>query len=260
MIHPLGGILDVAIMRPYEFGYDVVSSRIQGYSYVNHDTGKIKYNKNILIAGKRFLVDDLYIMKSLGLRPLKVKKDRQRLVDFSKKILGIKNISNSDSDENIHAKAIKLLSPVRSPKVSTRPYYMTNKFISDIKKIDPQKYTKYTSLRWKPVVVERILIGVRAPKNTKIKNFHETSGQYRFNINTHKWVNNTRNSYIKNEYTHRPNLSTYTNKIPTVYNAKTILYGYNPRRNQLMNKELIEKSAILAINGLKNMSFLNFKK
>jgi hypothetical protein len=47
--------------------------------------------------------------------------------------------------------------------------------------------------------------------------------------------------------------------IPNVTNASTILYGYNPTRNHGMNKNLIKKSAIIAINGLKNMNFLKLK-
>ena len=101
---------------------------------------------------------------------------------------------------------------------------------------------------------------MKAPIDTTIKNFHKTSGRYRFNIRTYKWTENKNKSYIKNEYTHRPDLGKYTDKILVVHDARTILYGYNPDRNKAMSKNLIEKSALLAINGLKNTSFLNFKK
>ena len=256
-VRPIGGILDVALMRPYEFGYDVAFSRTQGYTYMNQNTGKITYNKDILVAGKKFLLDDLYIMKTLGLRPLKVKKDHTRLVNFSKKILGVKNIKVSDSDENIHKKASKVIVYDKKISYANRPY-MTREFISKIRKLNPQKYTRYTSVRWRPVVRERIAIGLKGPRNLDIKNFQHTSGIYRFNIDKHVWVINADNSYIKNEYTHRPVLSA-VKTIPNVTNASTILYGYNPTRNRAMNKNLIKKSAIIAINGLKNMDFLKLK-
>jgi hypothetical protein len=256
-VRPIGGILDIALMRPYEFGYDVAFSRTQGYTYTDQNTGKIKYNKNILVAGKKFLLDDLYIMKSLGLRPLKVKKDHTRLVDFSRKILGVKNIKVSDSDENIHKKASKYVRPEKRASYAGRPH-MTREFLSKIRKLNPRKYTLYTSVRWRPVVRERIAIGVKAPRNLEITNFQKTAGIYRFNIDNHMWVVNTDNSYIKNEYTHRPVLSKLKT-IPNVTNASTILYGYNPTRNHGMNKNLIKKSAIIAINGLKNMNFLKLK-
>ena len=257
VVRPIGGILDIALMRPYEFGYDVAFSRVQGYTYMDQNTGKIKYNKDILVAGKKFLLDDLYIMKKLGLRPLKVKKDHQRLVDFSRVILGVKNIKISDSDENIHKKASKYIEYDKKISYNGRPY-MTREFINKIRKLNPQKYTLYTSNRWRPVVRERIAIGLKGPRNLQITNFNRTSGIYRFNIDKHVWVTNTDNAYIKNEYTHRPVLSKIKT-IPNVTNASTILYGYNPVRNQAMNKNLIKKSALVAINGLKNMNFLKLK-
>ena len=88
----LGGILDIAVMRPFEVGYEIVFSRDQGYAYYNPITKKILYDKNLLIAGKKFLIEDLFLMKSLGLRPKKTKKDHQRMFKFSKYILDVKNI------------------------------------------------------------------------------------------------------------------------------------------------------------------------
>ena len=257
--HPVGGMLDVAVMRPYEFGYDVAYERKRGHPYTDRTTGKQKSGEHIMFAGARFLVDDLYIMKHMGLRPGKTAKDRTRLIEFSKKILGIKGISSANSDEIIHAKALKSPSLAKSPRMDIRRRpAMTPRDIQRARNINPMNYLKYTSLRWKPVVIERLGIGVRAPRNLVIKNFQKTSGIYRFNTKTYKWTLDNSDAYIKNEFTHRPVLGKYK-KIPDVHNARNILYGYNPARNKNMSPNLIKKSALLPLIGLKNMSFLHLK-
>ena len=95
IVQNLGGILDIAIMRPYEVGYEVAFSRHQGVIYKNRDTGAVVHNKNVLFAGKRFLVEDVYLMQLLGLRPHKIKKDRARLYSFATKVLKIKNLKKT---------------------------------------------------------------------------------------------------------------------------------------------------------------------
>jgi hypothetical protein len=39
----LGGILDIAFMRPNEFGYEVIQTRKKGVTYRNQTTNKTGY-------------------------------------------------------------------------------------------------------------------------------------------------------------------------------------------------------------------------
>lgn len=251
----LGGILDIAVMRPFEVGYEIVFSRDQGYAYYNPITKKILYDKNLLIAGKKFLIEDLFLMKSLGLRPKKTKKDHQRMFKFSKYILDVKNIKSTDSDISIFKKAIKKI-PKSSVNIKKRPVF-SNGIIEYAKTINPNKYEKYTTEPIKEKLIQRILIGVKAPRNISIQNFYKTSGIYRFNIDKKIWVTDPTSRYIKDEYTHRP---MKTKTIPKIYDMKRILYGYNPVRNQKVSKNIINKSAMIPLVGLKNKNFLITKQ
>lgn len=251
----LGGILDIAMMRPFEVGYEVVFSRNQGHAYYNPITKKIIYNKNLLIAGKKFLIEDLFLMKSLGLRPHKMKKDHQRMYIFSKKVLGVKNINSSDSDVTIFKKAIKEVSDTKVD-MKKRPA-MTKNIINYAKNINPIKYEVYTTVPSKDTLARRILIGIKAPRDLSITNYYKTSGIYRFNIGKQIWVDDPTSRYIKDEYTHRPIVA---KDIPKIYDMKKILYGYNPLRNRKVSKKIINSSAMIPLVGLKNKNFLLIKK
>ena len=43
----IGGILDIAMMRPFEIGYEIAFTRDRGIVYRNPMTNMIRYNKNI---------------------------------------------------------------------------------------------------------------------------------------------------------------------------------------------------------------------
>lgn len=251
----LGGILDIAVMRPFEVGYEVVYSRDQGHTYYNPFTRKVTYNKRIMVAGKRFLIEDLFLMKSLGLRPLKVKKDRKRMYLFAKNILKVRNIDSSTSDAEIFRKAV-LKIPKTSVDLKSRPVF-GRKLIEYAKRINPYKYEKYTTEPIREKLVQRTLVGVKAPRGLDINGYYKTSGIYRFDIKSHKWVSDRSQSYIKDEYTHRP---VKLNKIPTVTSPSRILYGFNPARNRQMSRRIVRKSAVIPVIGLKNRKFLKFKK
>jgi hypothetical protein len=251
----LGGILDIAVMRPFEVGYEVVFSRDQGHAYYNPITKKLFYNKNLLIAGKKFLIEDLFLMKSLGLRPHKVKKDHKRMYTFSKIVLGVKNIKSTDSDVSIFRKAIKKV-PKTSVDIKKRPV-MSNRIIEYAKTINPLRYEVYTTEPIKEKLAQRIIIGVKAPRNISIKNYYRTSGIYRFNIGKRIWVLDPSSSYIKNEFTHRPE---HSKVLPKVYSMKRILYGYHPIRNRKVSDKLINSSAMIPLVGLKNKNFLVSKR
>jgi hypothetical protein len=63
-------------MRPKEFGYEVIQDVHHSISYRNMHTGNMKVNNNILVAGKSFLIEDIYLLQKLNLRPEKKEKDK----------------------------------------------------------------------------------------------------------------------------------------------------------------------------------------
>jgi hypothetical protein len=62
----MGGILDIAIMRPFEVGYEVAFTRNQGILYFDKDQQKMVPDKRIMFAGRRFLVEDVFLMQQLA--------------------------------------------------------------------------------------------------------------------------------------------------------------------------------------------------
>jgi hypothetical protein len=58
----------------------------------------------------------------------------------------------------------------------------------------------------------------------------------------------TNNSYVKNEFNLRPENA---KKLPKNINFTNTLYGYNPRRNDWVPKNVINKSAAIPFVGLK---------
>ena len=63
-----------------------------------------------------------------------------------------------------------------------------------------------------------------------------------------KWKNVKNNSYVKNEFALRPEKAL---PLPKNMNITKTLYGYKPRRNQWVSKELLNKSAAIPFVGLK---------
>jgi len=241
----LGGILDMAFMRPGEIGYEVAYSRVQGQWIYNQNSNKWVYDKNILVASKKFLIEDLYTMQTLGLRPHKKQKDRERMYKFAKKILKL-NVKPTDSVLKIFKKSITKIKPEKI-NITDRPY-CPKCIIAQGRQINPDNFANYTT----EPIRERVLklsIGLKGPKNLTINKFSETLGKSRFDTVTKKWVPNNSVSYIKNEYNYRPSNS-YKGKI----NPTAPLYGYNPIRNKWVPPNLIQKAARIPFVGLKNKS------
>jgi hypothetical protein len=245
----LGGILDIAFMRPGELGYDVGTGKTRGVMYKNQLTNKIIYNQDVTIASKRFLVEDLYLMQSLGLRTDKKEKDRKRMVEFARKVLDIKNVSASDSIESIYKKAIKILpvEPKRARKIATP---LNRTLIKRAERVNPAKWANRTTKPSKGKLARQLLIGLKGPEGLTIKGFTPTSGKYRFNLKTQKWVRDTRTSYIKDEFNYRPSEDVSIAGIKL--KPSQILYGYNPIRDRGMSRRLMKKASQIPLIGLKN--------
>ena len=250
----LGGILDIAIMRPFEVGFEVAYSRQKGIYYRNINTNKTIYNPNVLVAGKKFLVEDLYLLKSLGLRPKKKIKDRKRMIGFSKNVLGIKNINSSDSDEQIFKKALRKVATLKSNKINlkNRPVIKSDQIITRANKVNINKNLNSVTSGNKRKLISQYLYGIRGSRNFPLEGFSKTSGPFRFNLNKKLWVPNNRAIYIKNQYNLRPNKKIIPKRIPKPPINYTNLYSYVSARNDWVPKTLLYKVEHLPFIGLKN--------
>ena len=243
----LGGILDIAFMRPGEIGYEVVFSREKGLFYKKFGTNQMVYNKNILFADKKFLIEDLYIMDSLGLRPHKKNKDQKRIRAFAKKVLKLTNIPKSG---NIFEKVLKSIPKPKTRSIRRRT--IPHQYIELAKKINPVRYESRTTPVEKS---KKLLLGLKGTKGINIPGFKPTVSDYRFNLTSQKWVKNGRPSYIRNTYNYRP--TNIPNKIKESYRARDILYGYNPVRNRHIHPKILKSAALIQFVGLKNRPIIS---
>lgn len=238
----IGGILDIPFMRPNEFGYEVVLSRRKGLTYRNPETGKMVKNNKIFVASKEFLIEDIYLMHNLKLRPEKKEKDRQRLVKLSK--LFVKTINSSDSIDTLFKR-------VHSKIVRKKPVTRKNGKVSMTRaaKINPYKYNNYTTKPSDERLSKQFVHGLKTTSNNvKVNGYENSSGNKRFNIKNLKWKNVTNNSYVKNEM----NLRTKNaKKLPQKLNVGRTLYGHKPRRNKWVPNSVLDGAAAIPFVGLK---------
>jgi len=239
------GVLDIPLMRPREFGYEIIESQAKGVTYKNKDTGKLVHDKRIKIAGKRFLFEDVYLMQKLGLRPEKKEKDRQRMMQLSKIIDRTININSSDTIDQIFNKVHKKI---------TTPLHKNLKNFKDVnvsaaKNINPAKFSKYTTSPDSSRLYKQFVHGIKAtPQNSNINGYTKTYGKYRFDTNRLKWVKARSLAYVGNEQTHRPLKSgQLRNNIKT----QNTLYGYRKNRDSWVPKNILTKSADIPFIGLK---------
>ena len=201
------GILDIAYMRRGEFGGKVLSSTTTG----------LGRHRNVLVAGRDFLIEDMYLLKSLRLRPQKIRKDRERLEKFARYVYNMK-IKATNSNFSIYKRSTKI--KLDSKKLQNRKNVSQN-MIDNISKINPNKYAKYTT---KPT--RRRLLRISG------LNRNTTSADYKFNPKTKKW-------------TKIPPKSVY------IRNTKgSGLYGYKHSRDSWIPNEIVEKVSLLPYVGI----------
>lgn len=246
----LGGILDIPFMRPGEFGSEISSQKNKGVFIRNFVTGKVQYIKNIFVANKEFLITDVYIMHTLGLRPHKVKKDQKRMYIFSKKVLGIKNISSKTSMSNIFKRVQRHTFKTPSTVVTKRPSFK----LSDIKKINPYRYEKYTT----EPQIGRLLHQIVINSSVNLPKFNRTNGNYIFNVKSKRWKITNNPFYVKNTKKFRPTSGQYKIKTPIV--LSNTLYSYDNARDSWIDKDIIIKSSMIPFVGLKNKYVTIIKK
>jgi len=245
-LHNIGGLLDIAFMRPKEFGFEATYTRNRGVSIRNPITKKITHDNKILVASKKFLINDLYALQKYKLRPGKKKKDQQRMYIFCRYILNIKNIKQSDSLESIYKKSIgKVKSSSKS--LLNRPI-LTKRIMSTALRTDPYKYKSVTTRPCKDKIVKQLFYGIKGTSGLNIPKYSPTYSNYRFLANKGEWIKNNSPLYIHNESNYRPDTIINSKLVPPL---EDILYGYNPSRNNWMSKILVQKAAMIPLVGLK---------
>ena len=204
----VGGILDIAYMRKGEIGGKVLKSTTKG----------LGWHKDVLVTGRNFLIEDMYLLKSLRLRPEKVRKDRERLEKFARYVYKI-NVKNKNSNFSIYKRATN---KSFSGEYKLPRSYLTQDMIKKIDTLNPRKFSKYTT---RPQ--EKAIMKLKGPRKTT------TSAPFKFNINSKKWVRVRNLAYIKNE-------------------GGPGLYGHVPRRDSWLPESIIKKASIIPFIGYKD--------
>ena len=230
----LGGILDIAMMRPGEMGYEVALGRNQGVRYLDRSTGRMRTDRRIMFASRRFLIEDLYLMQELKLRPNKKEKDRRRMFQFATAVLGVTGVTRKATMGTIFKKCERKLGTPPTSRAARRPAFVA-------RSIDPAKYAKWTT---KPEKLHQAVGAV-----FQATGFAPTSGPYRFNLVKKRWTQNTSPEYIKNEMPFRA-VSGAITKLPKGLRLMNTLYGYRANRNG--TSKILLNSARIPFIGLKN--------
>lgn len=239
----LGGILDIPFMRPNEFGYEVADTKRKSVVYRNPVSGKMINNQKIYVASKEFLVEDIYLMQKLKLRPEKKVKDRLRLVRLGK--LFDKRVGTSDSMDTVFKKirsklGVRKMKPMKS-------YREVN--IKKAKRVDPHKYKRFTTEPSKERLSKQLVHGLKPVTNKmNVEGFNKSHGNQRFNLKNKKWKNVKNNAYVKNEFPLRP---VQAKRLPKNLNVTKTLYGYKPGRNDWISKKVLDNASAIPFIGLK---------
>jgi hypothetical protein len=240
--HTMGGILDIPFMRPREFGYEVGLTKRRGMTYRDVGTGKLVNDKRILVASKEFLIEDIYLMQKLKLRPEKREKDRQRLLKLAR--LFDKKIIPQASMNDIFKKIVPKISGKVRSKSNPGKVSMNN-----ARRVDPYKYKNFTTKPSEEKLSKQIVYGLKPTINgTTVNGYTKSHGGQRFNTKKLQWIEVNNINYLKNEF---PLRLKNGKSIPKNINITNTLYGYNPRRNVNVPKNILNKSAAIPFVGLK---------
>ena len=253
-----GGILDIALMRPKQIGYNVAQINLTkksiGFSYPNsnQNTTYVKIYKHLRLPTIRYLIEDIYLMQKLGLRPdpAKKEKNRKRMVLLARKLTK-KKILTTDSMDTIAKKVgIKIGKPAHTFRTYTK---VGPHIIKKATQVKPKRYQKSTTIPSKSKLSKDLFYGLKANNNNMKTppNYLRTQSNQVFNLEKMKWRPNPNQSYVRNEMNFRPDKpKPLPSKINNVRMEET-LYGFKPTRDQWVPKPLLEKSAMIPFIGLK---------
>lgn len=244
----MGGILDIAFMRPGEFGFEVGDDQIQALD-IFKITGKYVIGKfdNIKLASKRFLIEDSYTMQKLGLRaPEKKEKDRRRMIKLARLVTKRKILQN-DSMENIMKKV-----GIPLKKITKKHAAFRNVKMSNAKKVNPKRYMAFTTTPDPEKISKQYVHGLKTSHNMgNLSGFTKTHGNMRFNTEELNWVKNKSENYVKNEFNYRPKRPL---PLPEKIKLEETLYGFKPARDAWVPKPIIRKSAMIPFIGVKDLN------
>ena len=210
----LGGVLDIAYMRRGEVGGKVLSNTTAGL-------GRFK---GVLVSGKQFLLDDIYMLKVLKLRPAKLNKDRERFLKFAKYVFDVPNKTLKNSNFKVYETAKK--QKATGIKFLKQRQRLTRAGIQKIARLNPKNNETYTT----PLSRAQIF---RYSYRPFVHN-----QEYRFNNGTMRWVKNNRPTYIHEKWNGR--------------NGNPILYGFNPTRDKWIPQTIVEKAKLIPFVGFKD--------
>jgi len=244
----MGGVLDIAFMRPGEFGYEVGDDQIQALD-IFKITGKYVIGKfdNIKLASKKFLIEDAYTMQKLGLRPPEKKeKDRRRMIKLAK-LVTKRKINQTDSMIDIMKKVGIPLSKRKTAQTKFR-----NVNTKKAAKVNPKKYSTFTTTPDPDKLSKQYVHGIKAPHNMgNLPGFVKTQSKMRFNVDTDDWVTNKNRNYVKDEFNYRPKRPF---QLPNKIKLEETLYGFKPSRDAWVPKPVIRKSAMIPFVGVKDLN------
>ncbi len=243
--YTLGGILDIPLMRPGEFGYEAAKNAThREITYRNMNTGNLKVSNKLMVASKKFLIEDIYLMQKLDLRPEKKDKDRQRLSKLARQF------TNTVESDNMLDTVFKKVYPYIKSNYTKSPSKSVSLRMNKIARVNPYKFEEFTTTPLKKRLSKQIVHGIKTvTPGTEVSSFEKTHGNQRFNIDSHLWKKNDTNEYVKNEFTMRP---TQPMNLPKDLDLKGTLYGFKSSRNGWVPKPLIERAAQIPFVGLKN--------
>jgi hypothetical protein len=182
-------------------------------------------------------------MQKLRLRPEKKGKDRLRLIRLAR--IFDKRVTAADSMDSAFKKVRgKIVSKTTKSVAKHR-----NVNVKKAKKVDPRKYSKFTTEPSKERLSKQLVHGLK-PVNNKmnVEGFEKTHGNQRFNLKNLKWKNNKNNAYVKNEFPLRP---IQAKTLPKNINTSKTLYGYKANRDNWINKRVLNDAAAIPFIGLK---------
>ena len=251
-----GGILDIAFMRPKQLGYNVAKKNITNSSLV----GFVNRNKNVTYYKKykylqvptvHYLIEDIYMMQKMGLRPGKRDKDRKRMLALARKITK-KKISVTDTIDTIAKKVgVKLGKPAHTFRKYTKVGPRILKKASDV---NPKRYKLSTTTPSKDKLSKHLFYGLKSTnKNLNTPpGYLKTQSNQMFNLEKMNWTSRMNNTnYIRNELNFRPVKAKPLPSTIRNVNMEETLYGFKPIRDHWVPKPILEKSAMIPFIGLK---------
>jgi len=249
-----GGILDIAFMRPKQLGYNVAKKNTNGAIMTFRNRNKnmmyTKKYKYIQVPTVHYLIEDIYMMQKMGLRPGKRDKDRKRMLALSRQLTS-KKVLGTDTIDTIAKKVgIKLSKPVHTFRKYTKVGPRVMKKAADV---NPKKYQLSTTTPSKDKLSKHLFYGLKST-NTNLKTppgYLKTQSNHIFNLEKMEWKKVNNLNYVRNETNFRPiKAKPLPSNINNVKMEET-LYGFKPVRDHWVPKPILEKSSMIPFIGLK---------